>query len=100
MTPKTKSPSSQLLSEKNTPGATYFDRRTVPPRLQAPRRERFLDESHDLVHEVEAFRPMRDQEHGAALCRTKHVGDERLGRVGVDVGGRLVEHEDGRIGEE
>ena len=43
---------------------------------------------------------MRDQENGATARLGEYVAHERLGGVGVEMRGRLVEHEDGRVGEE
>ena len=57
-------------------------------------------ERHDLVHLLEPFRAVRDQEDGAVAGRVEHVVHERLGRRRVEVRRRLVEHEHGRVGEQ
>ena len=43
---------------------------------------------------------MRDQEDGAVAGRVEDVGDERLGRVRVEVRRRLVEEEHRRVREQ
>ena len=57
-------------------------------------------EADDPVDEVEPFGAMRDQEDRAAVGGVEDVGDERLGRLAVEMRGRLVEDEHRRIGEE
>ena len=57
-------------------------------------------ELHHLVDEVEAFRPVRDQQHAAVVGRRQDVAHEHLGRLGIEVRGRLVEHEHRCVGEE
>ena len=74
-------------------------RRRRPRRLVAPGQPAGF-ELDDLVDEVEALGPVRDQEHRSVVRRRKDVAHELLGRLGVEVGGRLVEHEHRRIGEE
>ena len=70
----------------------------VPPtgRARSPDRA----ELHHLVDEVESLRPVRDQQHAAVVGRRQDVAHEQLGRLGVEVCGRLVEHEHRCIGEE
>ena len=57
-------------------------------------------ELDDLVDEVEALRPVRDQQHRAVVGRREDVAHEHLGSLGIEVRGRLVEHEHGCVGEE
>jgi hypothetical protein len=57
-------------------------------------------ESHDLVDQVEAFGTVGDQEHRPVFRRRQHVADECLRSRTVEMGRRLVQDQDGRIGEQ
>jgi hypothetical protein len=54
----------------------------------------------DLVHPVETFGSMRDQQHGSVGGRVEDVLDQALGRRPVEVCGRLVENQHRRVREQ
>jgi hypothetical protein len=51
----------------------------------------------DFISELEPLRAMGDQEDRAAVRRREDVPDERVGRLGIEVRGRLVEEQDRRV---
>ena len=56
-------------------------------------------EHHDLVHLVEPVTFVGDEQDTPALGGVQQVRGERLAAVRVEVGGGLVEDEQGRVGE-
>src|SRR5262249_23611703 len=54
----------------------------------------------DLVDEVEALVPVRDQENAAVTRRVERLVDDCPRSLRIEVGGRLVEHEDTGVGEQ
>ena len=54
----------------------------------------------DLVDSLEAGQPVSDEQRGATLGEGQQVGGQGVGGVGVEVLRRLVEHEDGEVGQE
>src|SRR6478672_10936395 len=87
MTARTMSATTQLGLEKNTGSAPELGRGGCGAAGQR----------HDSVHPVESFGAVRDEEDGAIGGRVEHVVDQPLGGTRVEVRGRLVENEHGRI---
>jgi hypothetical protein len=57
-------------------------------------------ERDDLVHLLQTFRPMGDQEHRPLTGFREDVVHQRLSGLGIEMGCRLVEDQHRRIQEE
>ena len=79
-----------LVQEAGHPGDCRLARRHRPA----------LGQYHDLVHELQPLRAMRDQEDGAVVGGGQDVADERLCGLRVEVSCRLVENQDRGVREE
>jgi hypothetical protein len=91
-------PSSANVAVSTVVIATTIEAARVAP--QSPGAGDRWSEVHDLVHPVEAFRAVRDEQHRATFRRRQHVLDQTLCGRGIEVRRRLVEDEHLRVGKE
>ena len=57
-------------------------------------------EHEDLVHGLKRGKPMRDEKRCAAFRRAQEVGGQRVCGRRVEMLGRLVENQNGKVGEQ